>query len=150
MHKHARWISTLADHVRAPFRGPRADSGATAVEFALIVPMFFALLFGVLEFGRLIFTQGVLFYATEEATRYAIVNYQDSPAVVQSVAESKFILISPGKITSFSVTAPVDPEDQTKLVTVEIGYQFEFLFPFVGDGPITMTASTRGFLSEEF
>ena len=29
------------------------DGGATAIEFALVAPLFFAMLFGAVEFGRL-------------------------------------------------------------------------------------------------
>ena len=130
-------------------RGPESESGAVAVEFGLIVTMLFSLIFAVVEFGRLIFTLGVLNYATEEATRYAIVNYDDTAATIQAVAEEKFILINPGRIIDFTVSAPIDPNDKTKLITVALEYEFQFLLPIVGSEPIRMTASSRGFLAEE-
>jgi Flp pilus assembly protein TadG len=37
-----------------------ADDGATAVEFALVVPMFLMLVFGAIEFGRLLWTEQAL------------------------------------------------------------------------------------------
>jgi Flp pilus assembly protein TadG len=39
---------------------PRAQGGATAVEFALLAPMFLALVFGTTEFGRLLWTEQAL------------------------------------------------------------------------------------------
>lgn len=39
---------------------PRACSGATAVEFALVAPMFLMLVFGTIEFGRLLWTEQAL------------------------------------------------------------------------------------------
>jgi Flp pilus assembly protein TadG len=38
----------------------RAQDGATAVEFALVLPMFLMLVFGSIEFGRLLWTQQAL------------------------------------------------------------------------------------------
>jgi hypothetical protein len=44
------------------------------VEFALVAPMFFLLLFGTVEAGRFIFYYQTLSHATREGARYAIVN----------------------------------------------------------------------------
>jgi Flp pilus assembly protein TadG len=44
------------------------------VEFALVAPMFFLLLFGIIEAGRFIFYYETLSNATREGARYAIVN----------------------------------------------------------------------------
>jgi hypothetical protein len=44
------------------------------VEFALVVPWFFLLLFGIIEAGRFIFYYETLSHATREGARYAIVN----------------------------------------------------------------------------
>lgn len=44
-----------------PLRSLRwAQDGAAVVEFALVVPLFLALLFGTLEFGRMLWTQEAL------------------------------------------------------------------------------------------
>ena len=50
-------------------RGDRR--GATAVEFALICPVLFAALLGLIEVGRLGWTQSSLQFAVEEAARCA-------------------------------------------------------------------------------
>jgi TadE-like protein len=44
------------------------------VEFALVAPMFFLLLFAIIEAGRFIFYYETLSHATREGARYAIVN----------------------------------------------------------------------------
>ena len=44
------------------------------VEFALVAPLFFLLLFGIIEAGRFIFYYETLNHATREGARYAIVN----------------------------------------------------------------------------
>lgn len=48
--------------------------GQALVEFALVAPLFFLLLFGIVEAGRFIFYYEVLNNATRDGARYAIVN----------------------------------------------------------------------------
>ena len=48
--------------------------GQAMVEFALVAPLFFILLFGIIEAGRFIFYYETLNNATREGARYAIVN----------------------------------------------------------------------------
>lgn len=52
--------------------------GQALVEFALVAPLFFTLLFGIVEVGRFIFYYEVLNNATREGARYAIVNGANS------------------------------------------------------------------------
>lgn len=51
-----------------------ALSGQAIVEFALVGLMFFALVFGTIEFGRLVWTNHELENGTREAMRYAVVH----------------------------------------------------------------------------
>ena len=52
--------------------------GQALAEFALIAPLFFLLLFGIIEAGRFIFYYETLHNATREGARYAIVNGQNT------------------------------------------------------------------------
>lgn len=130
------------------WRGRRGESGASAVSLAFLMPVFLLLIVGVIEMGRMLFIQGVLNYATEEATRFAVVNFEVSESVIHEVAADKFLLIDPEKIVRFVVTAPLDPDDQTKLVTVEVDYRFDFLIPLIKASSFTLKASSRGFITE--
>jgi Flp pilus assembly protein TadG len=56
----------------------KRSRGQALAEFALIAPLFFLLLFGIIEAGRFIFYYEVLSNATREGARYAIVNGQRS------------------------------------------------------------------------
>ena len=49
------------------------DSGATAVEFALIVPILIVLVFGIIDFGALFGQQLALNHAVREGARAAVV-----------------------------------------------------------------------------
>ncbi len=53
---------------------PGRTRGQALVEFSLVAPILFLLLFSVVEFGRYIYYSNVLSDATREGTRYAIVH----------------------------------------------------------------------------
>ena len=54
-----------------------SEKGASAVEFALVLPLLLTLLFGTIEFGLLMFDKAVLTNACREGARFGIV--QASP-----------------------------------------------------------------------
>lgn len=59
------------------------ERGAYAVEFALVAPLLIGLLFGIFEFGRALWTQGILDYAVEQASRCASINTATCGTTVQ-------------------------------------------------------------------
>ena len=59
-------------------RTPRRARGQAIVEFALVAPIFFFLLFSIIEFGRAVYYVQMLNNAAREGARYAIVNGADS------------------------------------------------------------------------
>src|ERR671918_2617172 len=60
-------------------RGRRKPSrGQTLVEFALIIPLFVLLLFGILDFGRAVLAYNSISNAAREGARTAIVNQRVS------------------------------------------------------------------------
>jgi hypothetical protein len=52
----------------------RRERGQSLAEFALVAPLFFLLLFAIIEAGRFIYYYETLSNATREGARYAIVN----------------------------------------------------------------------------
>jgi Flp pilus assembly protein TadG len=60
--------------MRRDGRGPRSArdrSGVTAVEFAMLLPLFMTLLFGIIEFAQVVFFQAALQHAVTAAARCA-------------------------------------------------------------------------------
>lgn len=139
-----------AARLRAVFRAlrrlPADASGVSTVEFALLTPVLLGLLFGVVEFGRVAYTQGVISFAAEEATRFAVVNYDISEEDVRDLARACLLGIDPQRINAIIVTGPVDPVDNTRTISVEVAYSFEFLLPFLPADVITLSGQSRGFL----
>ena len=124
------------------FRGPGSDSGTSTIEMVIYLPVFIALTFGVVEMGRFMITRGILYYTVQEATRWAIVNYDATSSQIHTVLSNKSFLIDPAKVTGVTITTPVDPVTQTKNFTVQVSYLYEFGLD-VGIPPITMTVSSE-------
>jgi Flp pilus assembly protein TadG len=61
------------------YKGLRSESGASAVEFALLLPVLMMVLFGIIEFGFALYRQAVLTNASREGARLGIV--QSIPAI---------------------------------------------------------------------
>lgn len=147
----------------------RRTRGQAMVEFALVAPMFFLLLFGIIEAGRFIFYYETLSHATREGARYAIVNGANTlgcptgPAapgssacdtagdnVVARVRQTAFGVPS----TSISVdrcwwyaacdygTHGDGDNARGASVTVAASYTYTSLIPLVPLPPITVTAES--------
>lgn len=54
-------------------RADQSQRGASAVEFALLAPLFVALLFAIVEFGMILYTKGMLTHASREGARFGVV-----------------------------------------------------------------------------
>jgi Flp pilus assembly protein TadG len=57
-------------------RRTRGDRGVALVEFAIVMPLFFLLVFGIMEFGYAYFQQLDLRHGAREGARLAAVNYK--------------------------------------------------------------------------
>jgi hypothetical protein len=61
------------DSSGSPQSRPNRRRGAAVVEFAVIAPLFFMMVFGIIEFGRALMVQQILTNASREGARRAIV-----------------------------------------------------------------------------
>ena len=68
-------------------RGRRKHRGAAVVEFAIIAPLFFLLIFGIVEFGRMVMVQQILTNASREGARRAIIESATRPEVETHVLD---------------------------------------------------------------
>ncbi len=82
---------------------PRRQRGAAAVEFALIALVFFTLLLGIIEFGRLLYLWNTVQEVTRKAAREAVVRWIDDRAAIKREA-----IFRGG--TSGAVALPAGPE----------------------------------------
>ncbi len=144
----------------------RDSKGATVVEFALVVPIFFLLLFSTIEFGNYFFVQHTVQFATREGTRLALVGgtLNDSKgnpmtrqaSIIQTIKDNASIAVNPDalQISIFPVGAgytdpanwqkTTDPGSGGDYMRVRVQYTFNFLTPliqqFFPSGQHTITA----------
>lgn len=147
----------------------RSRSGQSLVEFALVAPLFFLLVFGITDFGRLFFTQETLQFALREAGRYAVTGqHAPDPAhpgsnlsrvdSIKAVAQQKAIgmITDPNAIVISSpqggLATPAGGPGQT--VVISLTTNLHLITPMIGRffGPsqtYTFTVSTT-FRNEPF
>jgi len=81
----------------------RSESGGSAVEFALLLPVLIMILFGIIEFGLALYQQAVLTNASREGARLGIV--QSIPAITTAQINATIDTyltnagITPGNVT---------------------------------------------------
>jgi TadE-like protein len=59
----------------------KAERGATVAEFAVVSAFFFMMIFGIIEFGRLLYTHNALTDAARRGARYAALNTENATCV---------------------------------------------------------------------
>lgn len=90
----------------------RSETGAVAVEFALVLPILLMLVLGIFEFGRAFNMQVSLSEAAREAARYAAIHqsdtgYNNSAAQDAGVAAAPTVGLSRGNVAiAFTGSAP--------------------------------------------
>lgn len=101
-------------------RSFRIQRGAAAVEFAVVAPVFMLLIFGMIEYGRMVMVQQVLTNASREGARQAILEGATESGVRQVVKD----YVGPAQIpvTDADITFMVgDPPAAAALSTADFG-----------------------------
>lgn len=106
--------------------------GSAAVEFALILPLFALMLYGMTEFGRAWFTMHIITNATREGARKAIIQGSSNTDVQNTINN---YLSSSGLNTAYSTIvarvnsniADVSTAASNDTVSVTINYDFQVL-----------------------
>jgi Flp pilus assembly protein TadG len=97
--------------------------GASAVEFAVVAPVFLLLVFGMIEYGRMVMVQQVITNASREGARKAVLD-GSTASDVQSVVD---IYLENGSVPGATIT--LDPADPSQAafgdpVTVTVAVDF--------------------------
>ncbi len=84
----------------------RKQRGAAAVEFAVVAPIFVLLLFGMIEYGRMVMVQQMLTNATREGARRAVLDGTTLAEVKTTVQD----YLTSGNITVYDNEITVTPD----------------------------------------
>lgn len=120
----------------------RRDSGAAAVEFALVVPLLLLLVFGIVEFGRAYNAQVTLQHAVREGARYYAIHHDDEDG--DPIDETKQVTVDAATsldLAKDDVAVSPDPCDPGEPGHVTAEYDFVYLAWDFGPNP---TLSAEG------
>ncbi|HKQ73905.1 MAG TPA: TadE/TadG family type IV pilus assembly protein [Blastocatellia bacterium] len=134
------------------------ERGATLVEFAIAGPIFFAAVFGIIEFSRLLWTHNALADAACQGARYAAISPQNATEVKNMVvygapnpAPGANPLIYGLTTGNVEVTYNGFGVKQGGVEVKITGYQFTFSVPLIeatlvmGDYHTALTGESAGF-----
>ena len=121
--------------------------GAMAIETALLLPLLVLLIFGMIEFGLLLYNRQVLTNASREGARAGIV--QDTPRVpdseiinvVDQYCADRLVTFGSANTPSTNITREGDDFGDDLTVSVSYDYSFLVMTNF-GFGPIALVAQT--------
>ena len=142
----------MTRRVSAASRARRRSRGATLVEFALVAPIFFLVLFSIVEAARFVFYYEVLNNATRDGARYAIVHGENSfdptgppndPSGADVIARVKQSAIGVlGSAISVTPTWSPATNERGTTVTVRASYTYSTILPIVPLPPVTVEAES--------
>jgi Flp pilus assembly pilin Flp len=143
----------------------KSSRGATAVEFAVILPLLLMMIFGIIEFGLFLFNRHVMNNAVREAARAGIVvriprlSDAEIETIARNYCEQYLVTFGAG---SLNIPLPLLREDESgnplgvdpdgnpilggfgDVLTVRATFQYDWLFlSTVGIGPKTIQAIAR-------
>lgn len=108
------------------------ERGVAAAEFALLLPVLLTILFGIIEFGMIMYSREIVTNAAREGARAGIVQGPPKRTVgeISSIAQNYLTStgVNPANVT-FTVTGAglVNPNS----LTVQATYPYNFLIPYL-------------------
>lgn len=112
-------------------RNKEKQKGATSVEFAIVLTIFITIIFGIIEFGLLMYNQHIVTNAGREGAREGIV-YRDNRISAHDIENNivrdyvdQYLVTFGGGSPQVNVHACTDSKDS---LSVDITYNYNFLF----------------------
>jgi Flp pilus assembly protein TadG len=143
----SRHLISQADRrppTKRPTRRPRR--GVAAVEFAIVAPIFFMLIIGIIEIGRAMMVQQVLINASRVGARRAVTLSSNQQAVIDAVVEYSNGVGVSGVEVAVSTNPATALAGQPITVSAEIDFSQVTWLPapwFMGGKNLTATSVMR-------
>jgi Flp pilus assembly protein TadG len=103
-------------------RAAQRDRGAAAVEFALVLPLLLLIIFGIVDFGRMLNAKILISEAAREGARAAAI-------AGAGAATPRIEMVVQGLPVSVSISGCPSTPDPTANATVTITHEFQFVTP---------------------
>lgn len=137
--------------MKLTWRGVKSDDGSVAVEFALFLPVFLLLTFGIIEMGAAWYQKQMLVNASREGARYGAL-YTSGGVTAQEVEDYVNLFLEQSGFPSLAEVAASGVDGATGdpvTVNVSAAYQFPVLSALVGGVPGTLNLSATTVMRHE-
>jgi Flp pilus assembly protein TadG len=127
----------------------RSQRGAALVEFALIAPLFFLIVFGLVEFAIVFAGYCSAAYASQKGVRYAIVHGVDASGRVATDNTAIKALMSSylwaAQCSGTNITITWNPDDSIgSSVSVNVSLTYTIGIPYFGSNQIQVGSTSTG------
>ena len=127
------------------------ERGAVAAEFALLLPVLLTILFGIIEFGMIMYGREVVTNASREGARAGIVQVSPKPSSGQITTIATNYLNGTGiNLADVTITVAGAGGVSPAMLTVIATYNYPWLIPYIPSVlglpsplPITMSTTMR-------
>ena len=127
------------------------ERGAAAAEFALLLPVLLTLLFGIIEFGMIMYGREVVTNASREGARAGIVLVSPKPTAGQITTAATNYLTGTGvNVADVTIAVAGEGGASPAMLTVTATYNYPWLIPYIptllglpSPLPIPMTTTMR-------
>lgn len=118
----------------------RDAAGASAVEFALVIPIFATFLFGTIQTGMALYKANTVQFALEQTARHVMVNQSMTQSQVQAYFNGELDdIISESVTVSYAVSTSGD----VPIASFAASYTHEFVIPFIPTFEVTFDAAAE-------
>jgi Flp pilus assembly protein TadG len=131
---------------KVSLRRRRRQRGGEIVEGATTFLVFFVMVFGLIDFSRMVWTYHQLAFGAREATRYAIVHGSSSGnkatvSQIQAIVTNRVFCVSSNNLTTTVTFNPNQGPGST--VKVAVTYSFYPIAPFLPGGAIQLASTSQ-------
>jgi Flp pilus assembly protein TadG len=137
------------------------ERGATLAETSIVIGLVLAMIFGVIDFGRALYTYGFVAQLAREGARWAIVRGSScsqlsycnpTNAQLQAYLQSQSLGVTNANGIAAQIQYPSCPygasgDDPGCTAQVTVSYPFAFIAPFVSEAQISMSSTSAMVIS---
>ena len=119
----------------------KGEHGQALVEMALVLPLFFLLLFGVIEMGRVGYAYITVSNAAREGGRIATIGGTD--LAINSSINNAAVSLDPASLT-ITITPLQSQRQSGQAVTIQVTYPVQLIIPLISNvipNPVIVSAS---------
>lgn len=117
-----------------------SQAGASAIEFAMVLPLFVTMVLGTIQMSIVYYQAGTVQFALEETAREVMIDPDLTLSQIESSIEQRLQALTSQQV---SVTYSVDSSGPISIAQVNASFTIEVVIPFVPGFSVPFDAETR-------